>query len=120
MSFVYIPFMYALLKSSRKILIFSVLILIFKICVFFVIRLKVEGPQGGGELEDDTAANDVEFKCTKGEVISSTNGGKLGSWGEWSSTCPTGFCGIETKVELLLDAGGDDTALNDVRFMCGC
>ena len=76
--------------------------------------------QGGGELEDDTAANDVEFKCRNGEVISSTNGGKLGDWGAWSPTCSTGFCGIQTKVELLLGADADDTALNDVRFMCGC
>lgn len=80
-------------------------------------RLKVEEAQSGRK--DDTAVNDAQFKCTYGEILSASSGGNWGNWGDWSPVCPTGFCGIQTKVEGP-QGNDDDTGLNDVRFMCGC
>ncbi|XP_076836134.1 vitelline membrane outer layer protein 1-like [Brachyhypopomus gauderio] len=77
-------------------------------------QLQVEGSQQDG---DDTAANNIRFKCSDGEVLEG-DGMSWGSWGSWSPTCPgTGICGIETKVELP-QGDDDDTALNDVHFYC--
>ncbi|KAG9266125.1 hypothetical protein AMEX_G20630 [Astyanax mexicanus] len=77
-------------------------------------QLFVEPPQGNG---DDTAANNIMFLCSGGdEVVGS--GLAWGSWGGWSKCCTgTGICGIQTKVERP-QGSGDDTALNDVRFLC--
>ncbi|XP_063048409.1 vitelline membrane outer layer protein 1-like [Engraulis encrasicolus] len=68
---------------------------------------------------DDTAANNIKFRCTNGDVGELTGYGM--TWGRWSmtysSTCAKGICGLQTRVEAsqgLLD----DTALNDVRFRC--
>ena len=67
--------------------------------------------------DDDTAANNIQFKCNTGEVLTG-NGLNFGIWGElWSDECTTGICGVETKIEKY-QVGGDDTALNDVRFLC--
>uniref|UniRef100_A0AAY5ET14 Vitelline membrane outer layer 1 homolog b n=1 Tax=Electrophorus electricus TaxID=8005 RepID=A0AAY5ET14_ELEEL len=77
-------------------------------------QMQVEGFQYVG---DDTAANNIRFKCSTGEVLEA-DGTSWGSWGSWSPTCTgKGICGIETKVELPQGVG-DDTALNDVRFFC--
>ncbi|XP_013403157.1 vitelline membrane outer layer protein 1-like [Lingula anatina] len=78
-------------------------------------RLKVEGNQGRG---DDTAANDLELKCSNGKVISSSNGGSWGSWGMWRQ-CDRGhfICGLRVKFEASVGRG-DDTALNSVAFEC--
>jgi hypothetical protein len=45
-----------------------------------------------------------------------------GFWGKmsgWSRTCPTNstVCGIQTLVEDYQHSG-DDTSLNDVKFVC--
>ncbi|XP_069194498.1 vitelline membrane outer layer protein 1 homolog [Procambarus clarkii] len=76
-------------------------------------RLRVEGRQGGG---DDTAANDLDMRCQNGQEL----GGGGNGWGDWSSyvTCQLGqaICGLQTKVEGT--QAGDDTALNDVIFLC--
>ncbi|XP_070605818.1 vitelline membrane outer layer protein 1-like [Erythrolamprus reginae] len=78
--------------------------------------MRVEPAQGSG---DDTAANNIKFTCSDGEVLK----GKGRNWGyydEWSSRCQSpskGICGIRTKVEEE-QGSGDDTALNDVQFYC--
>ncbi|XP_070605815.1 vitelline membrane outer layer protein 1-like [Erythrolamprus reginae] len=78
--------------------------------------LRVELAQGSG---DDTAANNIEFTCSDGQVLM----GYGHNWGDfemWSSDCPStskAICGIRTKVERE-QGSGDDTALNDVRFSC--
>jgi len=88
--------------------------------------LKVAGKQGSG---DDTAVNNILFACRpKQGFFSFWNllkfGGKSfkdgeGKWGRPSKKCSKGkvICGLQTKVEAK-QGGGDDTALNDVRFYC--
>ncbi|KAM9450370.1 vitelline membrane outer layer protein 1-like [Clarias gariepinus] len=77
-------------------------------------QLRVEGPQGRG---DDTAANNIRFSCSSGEIRTG-DGMYWGEWGEWSPQCvKTAICGIQTKVEIP-QGSGDDTSLNDVRFFC--
>ncbi|XP_043938404.1 vitelline membrane outer layer protein 1 homolog [Protopterus annectens] len=75
--------------------------------------LKVEPPQGDG---DDTAANNIMFKCSSGPVIEGI-GQEWGVYGSWSDLCDYGICGLQTKVEDS-QGNGDDTALNDVQFIC--
>ncbi|XP_067279294.1 vitelline membrane outer layer protein 1-like [Pseudorasbora parva] len=76
-------------------------------------QLRVEGRQLG----DDTAANNVRFRCSDGAALEG-DGTSWGDWGKWSPTCwGRGICGIMTKVEDR-QGDGDDTALNDVRMYC--
>ncbi|XP_031430709.1 vitelline membrane outer layer protein 1-like [Clupea harengus] len=77
-------------------------------------NLRVERPKGGRV--DDTAANNIRFRCTNGRVMSGA-GMSWGGWGGWSGRCSRGICGIMTRVERP-QGGGDDTALNDVIFRC--
>ncbi|XP_075433786.1 vitelline membrane outer layer protein 1 homolog [Ascaphus truei] len=76
-------------------------------------NLGVSPPQGDG---DDTAANNIMFKCSDETILV-----KLwllwGSFGGWSQSCNIGICGISTRVERY-QGKGDDTALNDVKFTC--
>ena len=72
-------------------------------------------------LGDDTALDNVEYRCRDIETWQHTKDMKVDAseWGTWSrwKECPRGefICGIETKVE---DPGGDDTALNDIIHQC--
>ncbi|XP_053574311.1 vitelline membrane outer layer protein 1 homolog [Bombina bombina] len=75
--------------------------------------LRVEPHQGSG---DDTAANNIKFKCSNNQVIEGS-GLQWGSYGQWSLDCANGICGIQNKVEGA-QGRRDDTALNDVRFFC--
>ncbi|KAL3881303.1 hypothetical protein ACJMK2_027756 [Sinanodonta woodiana] len=90
--------------------------------------LQVESNRFGG---DDTAANFVKFMCRdfntsyhEHELTHYPGHGPWGTYGDWSQSCPLGsaICGIQTKVEPFQGDsglfGGDDTALNDVQFMC--
>ncbi|XP_030061506.1 vitelline membrane outer layer protein 1 homolog [Microcaecilia unicolor] len=78
-------------------------------------QLKVEAPQGA---IDDTAANNIKFRCSSGAIIEGT-GGDFGDYGGWSNECTKGgICGIETKIEPYGGFFVDDTSLNDVRFFC--
>ncbi|XP_063070703.1 vitelline membrane outer layer protein 1-like [Engraulis encrasicolus] len=68
---------------------------------------------------DDTAANNIKFRCTNSGVGELTGYGM--TWGSWSMTyssnCAKGICGLQTRVEAP-QGWDDDTALNDVRFRC--
>ncbi|XP_028911246.1 vitelline membrane outer layer protein 1 homolog [Ornithorhynchus anatinus] len=75
--------------------------------------LRVESPAGLG---DDTAANDVRFRCSGGAVVAGPGLG-WGRFGPWSNPCPKGVCGLQTKVDPPRGLQ-DDTALNDARFFC--
>ncbi|XP_073708434.1 vitelline membrane outer layer protein 1-like [Garra rufa] len=77
-------------------------------------QLRVKSSRG---FEDDTAANNIRFKCSLGSSLLG-GGTEWGEWGEWSSTCQRlGICGIITRIEEH-QGMGDDTALNDVRMIC--
>ncbi|KAL1253499.1 hypothetical protein QQF64_018192 [Cirrhinus molitorella] len=77
-------------------------------------QLRVETHQGLG---DDTAANNIRFKCSQGSFLLG-DGTHWGDWGDWSETCRgKGICGIKARVEAPQGIG-DDTALNDVRMYC--
>ncbi|XP_069068190.1 vitelline membrane outer layer protein 1 homolog [Pleurodeles waltl] len=78
-------------------------------------QLKVEEDQGA---LDDTAANNIKFRCTAGAIIEGP-GGDFGQYGGWSDDCAIGgICGMETKMEPYGGAFVDDTSINDVRFYC--
>ncbi|XP_066501296.1 vitelline membrane outer layer protein 1 homolog [Hoplias malabaricus] len=78
-------------------------------------QLRVEPHQGF--FGDDTAANNVKFRCSSNPVLEG-RGMSWGEYGHWSPECSEGgICGIETKMEFYL-GGLDDSALNDVRFHC--
>ncbi|CAG2242056.1 unnamed protein product [Mytilus edulis] len=84
--------------------------------------------KGAGRVKDDTAANYVKFECR------GLNGGyqeikkqprqrgygDLGTYGSWSRSCDTesAICGIQTRTESSQGGGIDDTALNNVKFVC--
>ncbi|XP_051734796.1 vitelline membrane outer layer protein 1-like [Ctenopharyngodon idella] len=77
-------------------------------------QLRVESSQG---IEDDTAANNIRFKCSEGSLLVG-DGTSWGKFGDWSRMCEgRGICGIKTRVEESQGIG-DDTALNDVQMYC--
>jgi hypothetical protein len=78
-------------------------------------KMMIERPLGGG---DDTAADNVTFRCTAGSELVITHNAEFGAWSDLQM-CPadTAICGIQTRVEGD-QHGGDDTALNDAKFVC--
>merc|ERR1712137_191085 len=90
---------------------------------FTAFRLNVQPIQN---TDDDSAVNNVRFECrnfdngTEYELNYPKNGPDLGMWGPKSTSCPddSAICGLSTRIEAPLPAGGDDTALNDVIFYC--
>uniref|UniRef100_A0A8C4QTR9 Vitelline membrane outer layer protein 1 homolog n=1 Tax=Eptatretus burgeri TaxID=7764 RepID=A0A8C4QTR9_EPTBU len=78
-------------------------------------RLRVQSPQGA--FRDDTAANNIDFKCSHGATLEG-RGTTSGTYGSWSEDCgKKAICGLRTKIEKWLGIR-DDTALNDVQFYC--
>ncbi|XP_067232584.1 vitelline membrane outer layer protein 1-like [Chanodichthys erythropterus] len=82
-------------------------------------QLRVQSAQ---KLQDNTAANNIRFKCSQGEgtdLLLQGDGTDRGEWGDWSPLCQgKGICGIRTRVEEPQGYLRDDTALNDVRMYC--
>ncbi|CAI9606239.1 unnamed protein product [Staurois parvus] len=76
--------------------------------------LQVEQPLPGNG--DDTAANNIRFRCSDNTVLIGI-GGPWGTWGLWSAICVNGIVGIKTRVEPP-QGPGDDTSLNNVIFLC--
>ncbi|XP_067094597.1 vitelline membrane outer layer protein 1-like [Osmerus mordax] len=78
-------------------------------------QLRVEPHQG--MFGDDTAVNNIKFRCSSNPVLEGT-GNEWGEYGTWSQECGNGgICGIETKMEEY-QYGLDDSSLNDVRLLC--
>eukprot|EP00795_Rhopilema_esculentum_P015657 gene15657-6942_t len=84
-------------------------------------RQNVEDPRRWGLLKDDTALDNVEYKCRDLITWKETErmkgqGIERGRWSRFTE-CPRGqfICGIKTRVE---SPGGDDTALNDIKHNC--
>ncbi len=77
--------------------------------------LKIE-PQKEG---DNTAANDILFVKSDGQKLSSSNGGFRGTW-QPNTLCPAGtaISAINVRIEKQQGQNDDDTALNDVKFIC--
>uniref|UniRef100_A0A2K6R441 Vitelline membrane outer layer 1 homolog n=1 Tax=Rhinopithecus roxellana TaxID=61622 RepID=A0A2K6R441_RHIRO len=75
--------------------------------------LRVEAPT---TLGDNTAANNVRFRCSHGEELQGP-GLSWGDFGDWSDPCPKGVCGLQTNIQGPRGFS-DDTALNDVRLFC--
>jgi len=82
---------------------------------FVGIRMRTEPKQGPG---DDTAANGIQLKNSWGWIYYPSDG-HFGDWSRWVY-CPPGkkFIGFQTRVEPSRGVG-DDTALNNVRILCG-
>ncbi|XP_060936562.1 vitelline membrane outer layer protein 1 homolog isoform X2 [Limanda limanda] len=77
-------------------------------------QLRVEAYQGW--FHDDTAVNNIRFRCSNGHVLQGT-GMNWGEYGYWSQDCGKGgICGIETR--MVENGGYDESSLNDVRFRC--
>lgn len=76
-------------------------------------QLRVESRQGSG---DDTAANNLNCKCSNNDFMNG-DGTEWGGWMAFSQHCSKGICGLQTRVERS-QGSGDDTALNDAKFVC--
>ena len=78
-------------------------------------RMLVDAADSGSS--DKTAVNSIQFTCTDGKTLN-YNGNTVGTWGDNSETCDvTGICALQTRV-LPITNLGDNTALNDVLFVC--
>jgi hypothetical protein len=79
-------------------------------------RLRVEPYDSANS--DNTAVNSIQFNCTDGSLLN-YNGNTAGIWGEFSADqCETGICGLETLVQPLGGSLTDNTAVNDIVFIC--
>ena len=70
-----------------------------------------------GNTTDNTAVNNIRFKCSNDREINGI-GNTGGYWGDYSTECVDGICGLETRVRPDGGVVVDNTALNDVRFTC--
>lgn len=83
-------------------------------------QMRLESFQGGGNA-DDTAANDVQFGCTRSTgYVHAPGAHTWGDWGDWNQ-CPnnTAVCGLQIQFEGSQGGGVfDDTAMNGIRLHC--
>ncbi|WP_186645327.1 hypothetical protein [Fluviispira vulneris] len=79
--------------------------------------IQIESPQGDNA--DDTAANNFKLICSSGNSAYANVQTNFGNWSQ-DLVCPAGqvVVGIQTRVESD-QVGGDDTALNGARLICG-
>jgi len=79
-------------------------------------QMRLESP----DQPDDTAANNIRVYCSTNAVVPIEGDG--GPYGDWRGThkCGNqyGVCGLMTQVEPDQGFFGDDTALNNVAFLC--
>ena len=82
---------------------------------FTAASIRQEKSQGGG---DDTGGNGIMLYSRTSNTVIKPGDGYWGDWASWQH-CPTGswIVGFQTKVERN-QGGGDDTALNEVKFYC--
>ncbi|XP_032075632.1 vitelline membrane outer layer protein 1-like [Thamnophis elegans] len=90
-----------------------------KICIggyLVSFSLRVEGLR---KHLDNSAANNIWFKCSHSNMTIMGSGHTRGKFGPWSERCPlNGICGMRTRVQDKQGIIGDDTGLNDVMFFC--
>ncbi|KAG2486767.1 hypothetical protein HYH03_014566 [Edaphochlamys debaryana] len=79
-------------------------------------NLRLEAPQGSGPLQDDTAANSVQLKCSDNTELM-PHPGWWGTWQGWQ-TCPTGQYLCAMKVRYEGSGVDDDTTLNGLQIAC--
>ncbi|XP_058037373.1 vitelline membrane outer layer protein 1 homolog isoform X1 [Ahaetulla prasina] len=77
--------------------------------------LRVERVRRG--ISDYMGATNIRFVCSDGKVLEG-EGLPWGEFGAWSPSCLKGLCGIQTKQEAIRGVLMDDSALNDIRFLC--
>ena len=70
-----------------------------------------------GVSSDNTASNNVEMRCSNGQVLSVT----ASSWGSWSTwvDCPPGkaITGVHVQIQENQNTA-DDTSVNQINFKC--
>ncbi|XP_063688397.1 uncharacterized protein LOC134821625 [Bolinopsis microptera] len=78
-------------------------------------KQKVQGSQGQGISDDDTALNGICLSCNTGDEACSDSG-DWGEWGLYSDTCLSGFNAADFKLEGPRTY--DDTAGNALKLYC--
>lgn len=68
-------------------------------------------------ITDYMGATNIRFACSDGKVLEGP-GLSSGEYGDWSPSCLMGLCGTQSKQEAIRGAMTDDSALNDLRFLC--
>ena len=111
-----------LMFSKRRYWMFTIYLIQYNALPFPWLQLRSEPSRG--TFGDDTAANNIRFRCrqlhSKHRTFSLTDrGAPWGFWGDWSKSCPLGsaICGLQTKL-LLPQGGADDKALTNLRLFC--